>query len=98
MRQVEVALHDGKGVTRSPPSSAYVVLVGDAPVPSGVVDALLRGCTLLQFSRQAAEINEKQRMACNRGQKFPADPKTNWSSHSCSFQLAKTLPQTNLHW
>lgn len=31
-------------------------------------------------------------------QKFPADPKTNWSGHSCSFQLAKTLPQTNLHW
>jgi len=33
-----------------------------------------------------------------RLQKFLADPKTNKSSHSCSFQLAKTLPQTNLHW
>jgi hypothetical protein len=31
-------------------------------------------------------------------QKFPADPKANRSGHSCSFQLAKTLPQTNLHW
>ena len=30
-------------------------------------------------------------------QKFPADPKTNRSGHVCSFQLAITRAQTNLH-
>lgn len=41
---------------------------------------------------------KKELTAVDGIQKFPADPKTNWSGHSCSFQLAKTLPQTNLHW
>jgi hypothetical protein len=46
---------------------------------------------------RATGINEKHSVL-KRFQKFPADPKTNWSSHSCSFQLAKTLPRTNPHW
>lgn len=44
---------------------------------------------------QATDLNEKQ--VNERLQKFPAGPKANRSSHSCSFQLAITLPQTNLH-
>jgi hypothetical protein len=50
------------------------------------------------IKRQAASINEKQRKASSGCQKFPADPKANRSGHSCSFQLAKTLPRTNPHW
>jgi len=45
---------------------------------------------------KATDLNEKQ--VSERLQKFPADPRANRSSHRRSFQLAITLPQTNLHW
>jgi len=64
-------------------------------VAAVIVEALTNSSSI---KRQAAKINEKQRKASNGCQKFPADPKTNWSGHSCSFQLAKTLPRTNPHW
>jgi hypothetical protein len=58
------------------------------------------GKPFFNLAAHATKINEKHNCVTKAmlGQKFPADPRANWSGHSCSFQLAKTLPQTNLHW
>jgi len=65
---------------------------------------IYRSCMCQLFFNLAAsatQINEKRSSVLTEPkglQKFPADPKANRSGHSCSFQLAKTLPRTNPHW
>ena len=64
--------------------------------PGGMQDSRVSPSSISRTSR--ANQRKAAHTAYIGCQKFPADPKTSRSSHSCSFQLAKTLPQTNLHW